>query len=89
MRGYTINNYLNFNLGYKLTINYILVDYNDKQINKTNQHRLNKDLIIKEQDMVYKYCYCLLNIHMKLTQLEWFDSELKWGRYEFPKVLCI
>jgi hypothetical protein len=26
----------------------ILVDYNDKQINKTNQHKLNKNLIIKE-----------------------------------------
>jgi hypothetical protein len=25
-----------------------LVDYNDKQINKTNPHKLNKDLIIKE-----------------------------------------
>jgi hypothetical protein len=47
MRGYSINNYLNFNLSYKLTINYILVDYNDKQINKTNQHKLNKYLIIK------------------------------------------
>jgi hypothetical protein len=47
MRGYSINNYLNFNLTYKLTINYILVDYNDKQINQTNQHKLNKDLIIK------------------------------------------
>jgi hypothetical protein len=22
---------------------------------------------------------------MKLTQLEWFSSELKWGSYEFPK----
>jgi hypothetical protein len=30
MRGYSINNYLNFNLSYKLTIDYILVDYNDK-----------------------------------------------------------
>jgi hypothetical protein len=48
MRGYSINNYLNFNLSYKLTIDHILVDYNDKQINKTNQHKLNKDLIIKE-----------------------------------------
>jgi hypothetical protein len=47
MRDYSINNYINFNLSYKLTINYILVDYNDKQINKTNQHKLNKDLIIK------------------------------------------
>jgi hypothetical protein len=47
MRGYSINNYLNFNLSYKLTINYILVDYNDKQINKTNQHKLNRNLIIK------------------------------------------
>jgi hypothetical protein len=52
MRGYSINNYLNFNLSYKLTIDHILVDYNDKQINKTNQHKLNKDLIIKEWDMV-------------------------------------
>jgi hypothetical protein len=47
MRGYFINNYLNFNLSYKLTINYILVDYNDNQINKTNQHKLNRNLIIK------------------------------------------
>jgi hypothetical protein len=46
MRGYSVNIYLNFNLSYKLTINYILVDYNDKQINKTNQHKLNRDLII-------------------------------------------
>jgi hypothetical protein len=27
---YSINNYLNFNLSYKLTIDPILVDYNDK-----------------------------------------------------------
>jgi hypothetical protein len=47
MSGYYINNYLNCNLSYKLTINYILVDYNDKQINKTNQHKLNRNLIIK------------------------------------------
>jgi hypothetical protein len=47
MRGYSTNNYLNFNLSYKLTIDPILVDYNDKYINKTNQHRLIKDLIIK------------------------------------------
>jgi hypothetical protein len=26
---------------------------------------------------------------MKLTQLEWFDSELKWGSYELPKILCV
>jgi hypothetical protein len=43
MRGYSINNYLNFNLNYKLTIDYIL---------ETHPHKLNKDLIIKEQDMV-------------------------------------
>jgi hypothetical protein len=48
MRGYSINNYLNFNTSYKFTINYILVDYNAKQINKSNQHKLNKDLIRKE-----------------------------------------
>jgi hypothetical protein len=30
MRGYSINNYLNFNLIYKLTIDHILVDYNNK-----------------------------------------------------------
>jgi hypothetical protein len=36
-----------------LTIDHILVDYNDKQFNPTNQHKLNKDLIIKEWDMVY------------------------------------
>ena len=48
MRGYSINNYLNFNLSYNLTIDHLLVDYNDKQINKSNQHRLNRKLIIKE-----------------------------------------
>ena len=52
MSGYSINNYLNFNLSYKLTIDYILVDYNDKQFIETNQQKLNKDLIIKEQDMI-------------------------------------
>jgi hypothetical protein len=46
MRGYSINNYLSFNLSYKFTINYILVD-NGEHINKTNQHKLIKDLIIK------------------------------------------
>ena len=51
MSGYSINNYLNFNINYKLTIDHILVD-NDEHINKTNQHKLNKDLIIKERDMV-------------------------------------
>jgi hypothetical protein len=30
MRGYSINNYLNFNISYKLTIDYIILDYNDK-----------------------------------------------------------
>jgi hypothetical protein len=44
-------NYLHFILSYKFTLNYILVD-NDEHINKTNQHKLNKDLIIKERDMV-------------------------------------
>jgi hypothetical protein len=52
MIGYSLNNYLHFNLNYKLTLDHILVGYNDKQINKTNQHRLNKDLIIKEWGMV-------------------------------------
>jgi hypothetical protein len=52
MRGYSIYNYLNFNLSYKLILDHILVDYNDKQINKTNQHKVNKDLIIKYWDMV-------------------------------------
>jgi hypothetical protein len=47
MREYPINNYFNFNLSYKLTI-----DYNYKWFNETNQHKLNKDIIIKEQDMV-------------------------------------
>jgi hypothetical protein len=46
MRGYSINNYLNYNLSYKFTINYILVD-NDEHINQTNQHELSKYLIIK------------------------------------------
>ena len=52
MRGYSINDYLNFNLSFKLTINYILVDYNDEPINKTYQHKLSEDLIIKEWNMV-------------------------------------
>jgi hypothetical protein len=30
MRVYSINNYLNFNLSYELTIDHLLVDYNDK-----------------------------------------------------------
>jgi hypothetical protein len=51
MRGHSINNYLHFNLSYKLTIDYFLVDYNDKWFNETNQHKLHKDLIIKECDM--------------------------------------
>jgi hypothetical protein len=42
MRGYSINNYLDFNLSYKLIIDHILVYYKDKQINKTNRHKLNK-----------------------------------------------
>jgi hypothetical protein len=48
MRDYSINNYLNFNLSYELTTDHILEYYNDKQFNKTNQHKLNKDLIRKE-----------------------------------------
>ena len=52
MIDFIINNYLNLNISYKLTIDYIPVDYNDKQFNETNQHKLNKDLIIKEWDMV-------------------------------------
>jgi hypothetical protein len=30
MIDYIINNYLDLNISYKLTIDYILVDYNDK-----------------------------------------------------------
>jgi hypothetical protein len=52
MRGYSINNYPNFNLSYELTIDHILVDYKDKHFNQTNQHKLNKDLIRKEWDMI-------------------------------------
>jgi hypothetical protein len=44
IKGYYINNCLNFNLNYKLTINYILID-NGEHINKTDHHKLN--LIIK------------------------------------------
>ena len=33
-------------------MDHILVDYNDKQINRTNQNKLYKDLIIKEPDMI-------------------------------------
>jgi hypothetical protein len=52
MRDYSLNNYLHFNLSYELTIDHILIDYKDKQFNQTNQHKLNKDLIRKERDMV-------------------------------------
>jgi hypothetical protein len=52
MRGYSLNNNLIFNLSYKLAIDHILVDYNDKWFNETNQHELIKYLNIKEQDMV-------------------------------------
>jgi hypothetical protein len=48
IRGYSINDYLNFNLSYELTIDHILVDYNDKQFNQTNQHKLDKDIMRKE-----------------------------------------
>jgi hypothetical protein len=41
-----VNNYVNFNLSYKLTTDHSLVN-NDERINETNQHKLNKDLIIK------------------------------------------
>jgi hypothetical protein len=41
MRGYFINNYLKFDLSYNLIIDHILVDSKDKQINKTNQLKLN------------------------------------------------
>jgi hypothetical protein len=47
MKGYTMNNYLNFSLSHKLIIDHILVDYNDKQFNHSNQYQLNTDLIIK------------------------------------------
>jgi hypothetical protein len=47
MRNYSINDYLHFNLSHKLIIDHILIYYNDKQINKTIQHQLNIDLIIK------------------------------------------
>jgi hypothetical protein len=30
MREYSINNYVNFNLSYELTIDHLLGDYNDK-----------------------------------------------------------
>jgi hypothetical protein len=42
IRGYSINNYLNFYLSYKLTIDHIPVVY--KQFNQINQHQLNTNL---------------------------------------------
>ena len=60
MRGYSINNYLNFNLSYELTIDHILVDYNDKQFNNETWYN--------------KCCYCIVNICTRLTQLEWIKS---------------
>jgi hypothetical protein len=76
MREYLINNLTHFDLSYKLTINYILVDYNDKEINKTNQHKLNQDLIIKNVTWHNKCCYCIIYIYTRLTQLERIKSEL-------------
>jgi hypothetical protein len=72
-RGYSINNYLNFNLSYKLAIDHILVDYNDKQINKTNQHKLNKDLIIKEWNMA-QYMLLLRSKYLYETNATWTDQ---------------
>ena len=46
MSGYSINNYLNFNLSYKLFIYHSLAS-NDEYINETNQPKLNRNLIIK------------------------------------------
>jgi hypothetical protein len=89
MRYYSINNYLNFNLSYKLTIDHILVDYNDKQIKKTNQHKLNKDLIIKDETWYNKCCYSVVHTYRKLTQLKRVKSELKRRSYEFLKILCV
>jgi hypothetical protein len=51
MRVYSLNNYLHFNLSYKLTIDHILVDYNE-QIIKTNQHKLNRDHKIMRQGII-------------------------------------
>jgi hypothetical protein len=53
MRGYSLNNYLDFNISYKLAINYILIDYNDNWFNETNQHKLNKYLSIKVLDVLH------------------------------------
>jgi hypothetical protein len=52
IRGYYINDYHNLNISYKSTINHILVDYNDKHLNKTNQHKLIKDLKIMEHGII-------------------------------------
>ena len=72
-----------------MTINYILVDSNDKQFNESNQQKLNKDLIRKNETCYNKCCYCMVNIYTRLTQLERVNSDLKRKGYEFPKLLCI
>jgi hypothetical protein len=66
-----------------LTIDHILVDYNDRQINKINQHKLNKDLIIKNEIWYNKCCHCVDKNFMKLTQQEQSKTELKWPKYDF------
>jgi hypothetical protein len=66
MRGCSTTNYLNFNLSYNLTINYILVNY-DEHINKTNQHKLSKDLVINNETWYKKCCYCIVNIYTELA----------------------
>jgi hypothetical protein len=53
-----------------LTIDHILVDYNDKQFNPTNQHKLNKDLIIKEWNMVQQ----MLLVHSKYL----YEANATW-----------
>jgi hypothetical protein len=79
----------NFNLSYELTIDHILVCYNDKQFNKTNQHKLNKSLVIKNEAWYNKCYYCIVNIYTRLMQLERVNSELERRGYDSLKTLCI
>jgi hypothetical protein len=54
--------------------------------NNTNKHGIDKINLTPNIRKIYNND---LREATRLTQLERVNSELKWGSYEFPKVLCI
>ena len=57
--GYSINNYLNFNLSYKLTIDHSLVN-NDEHINETNATWTNEIGVIDFKLWISKDFMCFV-----------------------------